>query len=146
METLHALVSTARFNVVSQIHWSFNWFKLDSKKGFKPEKKKNKTVVTKAGSAPCANIPLLKFWCNHYKISTLELWSPDASGSKKQIDLRRVWQIQFDRFPHKTHFVFFLPILCNQITRTTFIKVCWAKMVIWINIAGPIICAAIEEV
>ena len=78
---------------------------------------------------------------------TLELWSPVAIGSKKQNDLRRVWQIQFDRFPHKTDFVFFLPMLCKKsVVRTTIIKVCWAKMVTWINIAGPIICVAIEEV
>ena len=82
-----------------------------------------------------------------FQFLTLELWSPVAIGSKKQNDLRRVWQIQFDRFPHKTDFVFFLPMLCKKsVVRATITKVCWAKMVTWINIAGPIICVAIEEV
>ena len=39
METLNALVFKARFNIVTQIHWSFYCFKLDSKKGFKPWEK-----------------------------------------------------------------------------------------------------------
>ena len=115
METLHGLVSSARFNIVTQIHWSFYWFKLESKKGFKLWEKKQNNCDKSRECTLCKHLPT-QVLMQPFQFLTLELWSPVAIGSKKQNDLRRVWQIQFDRFPHKTDFVFFLPMLCNQIS------------------------------
>ena len=83
-------------------------------------------------------------------ISKFQLWNFDHPLQLDQRN-RLIWE-EFDRFNstgfHTKHIscFFFQCFVTKSVIRTTIIKVCWAKMVIWINIAGPITCAAIEEV
>ena len=85
------------------------------KKRFQTLRKKQNNCDKSRECTLCKH-PSTQVLMQPFQFLTLELWSPVAIGSKKQNDLRRVWQIQFDRFPHKTDFVFFLPMLCNQIS------------------------------